>query len=86
MLVREFKKKTVIKPEPPYSLGLAPANFFRFSKLTKKLLAISKRAFHKCSEDWKYLIKSVLYLRGVTLKGDKIIISLYKNDGYLRDR
>ena len=35
MLVREFlaKNKTVIMPQPPYSLGLAPADFFLFPKL-----------------------------------------------------
>ena len=36
MLKREFlaKKKTIIMPQPPYSMDLAPADFFLFSNLT----------------------------------------------------
>ena len=35
MLVHEFlaKNKTVIMPQPPYSSGLIPADFFLFPKL-----------------------------------------------------
>ena len=39
MLVREFlaKNKTVIMPQPPYSLDLTPADFFLFPKLKTQM-------------------------------------------------
>ena len=41
----------------------------RKEKSQQELLAILKRALQKCFEDWKNAVISVLYMRGVTLKG-----------------
>ena len=85
MIVPEFlaKNKTVIMLQAPYSPDLVLADFFLFPKLKapmkgkrfatieeiigkskSELLALPKSAFQKC-----FASLSVLYLRGVTLKG-----------------
>ena len=43
-------------------------------KLKQKLLAIPKRAFQKCFEDWKKRWHKCIISEGSYFKGDKIVI------------
>ena len=62
-----------LKPKPNHLNGKHFATIEEIKEKSKqKLLAIPKRSFQKCFEDWKKRVKiSVLYLREVTLKGTR---------------
>ena len=86
MLISEFwvKNKTVIMPQPPYSLDLAPAVFFLFPKLQtlmkgkhfatiEEIKEKSKTCFRSVSRIENNAGISVLYLRGAYFEGKKIV-------------
>ena len=80
LLVRDFlAKNNTIMPQPPYSPDLAPCDFFLFPKLKKPMKGrrfVNDWGDKECiagraqgSRIGKSVGTSVLFLRGITLKG-----------------